>query len=198
MAAYEAGVALYAGSDGGGSRAARQPRRRGAGAGRPRAAAPTTPSAPPRGAPASWLGWNAGLGRGRARRLRGLRRATRSTDLSVLAGPDLRGAARPRGGRPPLSGRAPSLVGTPTAAVRLARLPRLSPARPAPLTAVAAGPSEGRGPVFPTRCRVLTTHEVQGDTTAVAVKIRLKRLGKVRVPQYRIVVVDSRKKRDGK
>jgi small subunit ribosomal protein S16 len=32
----------------------------------------------------------------------------------------------------------------------------------------------------------------------VAVKIRLKRLGKVRVPQYRIVVVDSRKKRDGK
>jgi small subunit ribosomal protein S16 len=32
----------------------------------------------------------------------------------------------------------------------------------------------------------------------VAVKIRLKRLGKVRVPQYRIVIVDSRKKRDGK
>ena len=31
----------------------------------------------------------------------------------------------------------------------------------------------------------------------MAVKIRLKRLGKVRVPQYRIVVVDSRKKRDG-
>jgi small subunit ribosomal protein S16 len=31
----------------------------------------------------------------------------------------------------------------------------------------------------------------------VAVKIRLKRLGKVRVPQYRIVIVDSRKKRDG-
>ena len=32
----------------------------------------------------------------------------------------------------------------------------------------------------------------------MAVKIRLKRLGKVRVPQYRIVVVDSRAKRDGK
>jgi small subunit ribosomal protein S16 len=43
-----------------------------------------------------------------------------------------------------------------------------------------------------------THHEPQGDTTTVAVKIRLKRLGKVRVPQYRIVVVDSRKKRDGK
>jgi small subunit ribosomal protein S16 len=32
----------------------------------------------------------------------------------------------------------------------------------------------------------------------VAVKIRLKRLGKIRVPQYRIVIVDSRKKRDGR
>ena len=32
----------------------------------------------------------------------------------------------------------------------------------------------------------------------MAVKIRLKRLGKVRVPQYRVVVVDSRKKRDGR
>ena len=32
----------------------------------------------------------------------------------------------------------------------------------------------------------------------MAVKIRLKRLGEVKVPQYRIVVVDSRKKRDGR
>ena len=32
----------------------------------------------------------------------------------------------------------------------------------------------------------------------MAVKIRLKRLGKVKVPQYRIVVVDSRRKRDGR
>jgi small subunit ribosomal protein S16 len=32
----------------------------------------------------------------------------------------------------------------------------------------------------------------------VAVKIRLKRMGKIRQPYYRIVVVDSRKKRDGK
>ena len=32
----------------------------------------------------------------------------------------------------------------------------------------------------------------------MAVKIRLKRLGKIRVPQYRIVVVDARKKRDGR
>jgi small subunit ribosomal protein S16 len=32
----------------------------------------------------------------------------------------------------------------------------------------------------------------------VAVKIRLKRMGKIRQPHYRVVVVDSRKKRDGK
>ncbi|QSB06205.1 30S ribosomal protein S16 [Natronoglycomyces albus] len=32
----------------------------------------------------------------------------------------------------------------------------------------------------------------------MAVKIRLTRMGKIRTPQYRIVVVDSRKKRDGK
>ena len=32
----------------------------------------------------------------------------------------------------------------------------------------------------------------------MAVKIRLKRMGKVHAPYYRVVVVDSRKKRDGK
>ena len=32
----------------------------------------------------------------------------------------------------------------------------------------------------------------------MAVKIRLKRLGQIRQPQYRIVVADSRKKRDGR
>jgi len=35
-------------------------------------------------------------------------------------------------------------------------------------------------------------------TTPVAVKIRLKRLGKIRAPHYRIVVADSRTKRDGR
>jgi small subunit ribosomal protein S16 len=38
----------------------------------------------------------------------------------------------------------------------------------------------------------------QGDTTPVAVKIRLKRMGKIRAPYYRIVVADSRTKRDGR
>lgn len=37
-----------------------------------------------------------------------------------------------------------------------------------------------------------------GDPTHVAVKIRLKRIGKIRTPHYRIVVMDSRKKRDGR
>jgi small subunit ribosomal protein S16 len=35
-------------------------------------------------------------------------------------------------------------------------------------------------------------------TTKVAVKIRLKRLGKIRAPHYRIVVADARTKRDGR
>jgi small subunit ribosomal protein S16 len=36
------------------------------------------------------------------------------------------------------------------------------------------------------------------NTTPVAVKIKLKRLGKIRNPQYRIVIADSRTKRDGR
>ena len=35
-------------------------------------------------------------------------------------------------------------------------------------------------------------------TTPVAVKIKLKRLGKIRAPYYRIVVADARTKRDGR
>src|ERR1700754_435176 len=47
---------------------------------------------------------------------------------------------------------------------------------------------------------VPTAHpsSTQGDSTHVAVKIRLKRMGKIRAPYYRIVVADSRTKRDGK
>lgn len=39
---------------------------------------------------------------------------------------------------------------------------------------------------------------VQEYPPTVAVKIRLKRLGKIRTPHYRIVVADSRTKRDGR
>src|SRR3954468_7961600 len=37
-----------------------------------------------------------------------------------------------------------------------------------------------------------------GEPTLVATKIRLMRLGKIRAPYYRIVVADSRTKRDGR
>src|SRR5882757_7917193 len=37
-----------------------------------------------------------------------------------------------------------------------------------------------------------------GERTLVATKIRLMRLGKIRAPYYRIVVADSRTKRDGR
>jgi len=37
-----------------------------------------------------------------------------------------------------------------------------------------------------------------GETTAVAVKIKLKRMGKIRAPYYRIIIADSRTKRDGR
>jgi small subunit ribosomal protein S16 len=40
--------------------------------------------------------------------------------------------------------------------------------------------------------------KTRGDTTPVAVKIRLRRVGKVHAPYYRIVVTDSRTKRDGR
>ena len=38
----------------------------------------------------------------------------------------------------------------------------------------------------------------KGDPRNVAVKIRLKRIGKKRAPHYRIVVMDARTKRDGR
>jgi ribosomal protein S16 len=37
-----------------------------------------------------------------------------------------------------------------------------------------------------------------GVSTPVAVKIRLKRLGKIRAPYYLVVIADSRTKRDGR
>jgi small subunit ribosomal protein S16 len=40
--------------------------------------------------------------------------------------------------------------------------------------------------------------ESNGAVPAVAVKIKLKRVGKVHAPQYRVIVADSRTKRDGR
>src|ERR1700749_2081510 len=61
----------------------------------------------------------------------------------------------------------------------------------APFTLGPAGhsPLAGAGHTY------LTSWE---KTAAVAVKVRLKRLGKIREPYYRVVVADSRTKRDGR
>ena len=69
-------------------------------------------------------------------------------------------------------------------------------ARPAPL------PGRRRVLGFPGRLPHRQGRGTQptepGETTTVAVKIRLKRFGKIRAPYYRIVVADSRTKRDGR
>jgi small subunit ribosomal protein S16 len=55
----------------------------------------------------------------------------------------------------------------------------------------AAGPHPARTPPAKTK----TAWE---KTASVAVKIKLKRLGKIRAPYYRIIVADARTKRDGR
>jgi small subunit ribosomal protein S16 len=52
--------------------------------------------------------------------------------------------------------------------------------------------------VFPTWFGPRSHASSLENHTPVAVKIKLKRLGKIRNPQYRIVVADSRTKRDGR
>jgi len=46
--------------------------------------------------------------------------------------------------------------------------------------------------------RLLTLTKNEETPELVAVKIRLKRMGKIRAPYYRVVVMDGRKKRDGR
>ena len=41
-------------------------------------------------------------------------------------------------------------------------------------------------------------HSTPGVSHHIAVKIRLKRFGKIRAPYYRVVIADSRTKRDGR
>src|SRR4051812_12438918 len=53
------------------------------------------------------------------------------------------------------------------------------------------------GPASPRGFRRLTHVVIRSEKT-VAVKIRLLRMGKIRNPQYRIVVADARTKRDGR
>ena len=72
-------------------------------------------------------------------------------------------------------------------------------------TTWAAGPSLTRGPGY--RLSGLTGPHPAGrrsyrdsweKTTPVAVKIKLKRMGKIHAPYYRVVVADARAKRDGR
>ena len=62
------------------------------------------------------------------------------------------------------------------------------------------GPDAYTGASGPPRdpCAVSPRSPHTGVTTTVAVKIRLKRMGKIRAPFYRVVVMDSRTKRDGR
>jgi small subunit ribosomal protein S16 len=68
-----------------------------------------------------------------------------------------------------------------------------------------ATPSHARWPgteqadaVVPTRRGRCLHPSFLGETTPVAVKIKLKRMGKIHAPFYRIIVADARTKRDGR
>src|SRR6185312_4721595 len=68
-----------------------------------------------------------------------------------------------------------------------------------------ATPSDARWPgteqadaVVPTRRGRCLHPSFLGETTPVAVKIKLKRMGKIHAPFYRIIVADARTKRDGR
>src|SRR6266700_1258366 len=68
-----------------------------------------------------------------------------------------------------------------------------------------ATPSHARWPgteradaVVPTRRERCLHPSFLGETTPVAVKIKLKRMGKIHAPFYRIIVADARTKRDGR
>ena len=65
-----------------------------------------------------------------------------------------------------------------------------------PLTLVVA--SESHPPGVPTPDGDAQPDQNRENPPTVAVKIRLKRMGKIRAPYYRIVVADSRTKRDGR
>jgi small subunit ribosomal protein S16 len=66
-------------------------------------------------------------------------------------------------------------------------------------SSVRPGPSASRRPAHSPLAGARRTYLLCWEkTTAVAVKIKLKRLGKIREPYYRIVVADARTKRDGR
>jgi len=69
----------------------------------------------------------------------------------------------------------------------------MGPSHPAP------GSDPGIGVcALPTRQGARTNPSEPEHHRAVAVKIKLKRVGKIHAPQYRVVVADARKRRDGR
>jgi small subunit ribosomal protein S16 len=70
-------------------------------------------------------------------------------------------------------------------------------ARRRPLTLAGPG-TERADAVVPTRRERCPHPSFLGETTPVAVKIKLKRMGKIHAPFYRIIVADARTKRDGR
>jgi small subunit ribosomal protein S16 len=73
-------------------------------------------------------------------------------------------------------------------------------ARPSDALSSFAGPGSSVRScrLFPGRRGTAASQQRWEKTTVVAVKIKLKRLGKIREPYYRIVVADARTKRDGR
>jgi len=67
-----------------------------------------------------------------------------------------------------------------------------------PLSLADLGPSVVCPPVPTWRVRHPQQSFIGRRTLAVAVKIKLKRMGKIRAPYYRIIVADARTKRDGR
>ena len=66
-------------------------------------------------------------------------------------------------------------------------------------SSVRSGPISAVWSAFPRRLIARRKHrDFREKTTTVAVKIKLKRMGKIREPYYRIVVADARTKRDGR
>ena len=73
------------------------------------------------------------------------------------------------------------------------------PAERRPLLVRPARPILAVRPAIPPLAGARRTYLFRWEkTTVVAVKIKLKRLGKIREPYYRIVVADARTKRDGR
>ena len=186
---YEAGVPIYAGTDAGGVLAHGLIGRGGGGPAR----AVGLPPADALGA-ASWRARDVARP-SRARWPRApadfvrVRRATRWPTCASWPRPGPGRAARPR--------RRLTRRGLGGCALGLAQW-RAVPGVRRTLSTAACRVPRPAPTVTPTRTGAATRMREAGAPPPVAVKIKLKRLGKIRAPYYRIVVADSRTKRDGR